>query len=333
MRLPIRRTSGRARRRSLDAAALLVRVFYICAFCIPLAARDGWARWLGADRLELHWPVAWIAWTGIRLGVPLVIAAALVAPLAAAALPQHRTTRAAAALALLWFGALWNSLGGGVVSHGLHAWIWVALVFVLLPDGTPDQLRASVGRAHRYRVVFWSAQAAVLLFYSLGGSFKVAGAIFQWANGEVHAFAPDALARHAAFRLLEGSGPVLLGSAVVSHPRWGWPFFMIALYLEVASIVVAFRPALHRAWGLALIAMHLGVFAALAILFQWQILLVGLLLVGSPFAPERGSAIGALRELPLFGDAYAWLRRRGLRRGGLGRPAFSGVGTEKPPSS
>ena len=42
--------------------------------------------------------------------------------------------------------------------------------------------------------------------------------------------------------------------------RWiGWVLFLAAIYLEAAALLVAFRPAIHRWWGIGLIMLHLGI--------------------------------------------------------------------------
>src|SRR5205814_2033584 len=172
---------------------------------------------------------------------------------------------------------------------GLHASIWTAFLFILLPDGTPDVIAASRRRAQRYLRVFWSAQAAVLLFYSLSGSFKILGIIVQFSRGEVNALMPQAMSRFIAERLMETmpTGPQFVGPWFIDHPYAGWPMHVMAIYLEAFSFVVAFRPTLHRLWGACLILMHLGIYFTMSIMFSWQCLLVGLLLVCSPLAPPR----------------------------------------------
>jgi len=303
------------RRRALAEAVTLVRVFYLCLFLILLDRCDSWEHWWHLQALSLLWPVAWFAWTGIRAGVVIVVTASLAGALVAGVMPHVRAYRVAAAAGLWVFAAFFNSFG--VVNHALHVWVWAAVLFVLLPDGGVDHLRRCTGRAQRYLRVFWSAQAAVLLFYSLSGSFKLAGAALQISRGQVSVFSPTALARHAAVRLTEigRSGPgAAVGGFVIDHPYVGWPLFLTALYVEVFSVVVAFRPALHRAWGVCLISIHLGICFTLSILFSWHMLLVGLLLICSPAAPLNATWWQVAGSLPVWGDVMAWAGRiRGRR--------------------
>ena len=128
--------------------------------------------------------------------------------------------------------------------------------------------------------------------------------VMQIIHGQVHAFAPQALARHIAYRLLEGTAVAdyMLGPFIIRHPCVGWPFYLAAIYLETFSLLVAFRPTLHRAWGVALILFHLGIYLTLTIMFSWEILLVGLLLVCSPFAPAKAGWGELAAQLPVWGD-------------------------------
>src|SRR5205823_6559951 len=186
-------------------------------------------------------------------GVAIVVITGVGSALLAAAIPTSRLCRALATLGTVLFAAFFNSFGN--VNHGWHTWLWVSVVLIFLPDGPIESLGARTIRAQRYLSVIWSAQAAKLMFYSMSGCFKLAAAAVQIAHGQVHALAPEALARHTAYHLLEGTALAryTLGPFVIRHPYVGWPFMLLAIYLEAFSLLVAFRPAVHRAWGVALI--------------------------------------------------------------------------------
>jgi len=303
----------RTRRRQLVSAATLVRAFYACLFFILIGFYDSWDRWLRLTSLELLWPVWWFKWTGIKTGTTIVIFGAPLTALAALVWPYVRLARAAAALGILLFTAFFNSFG--IIMHGLHGWLWVAALFVLLPDGPVERIGASTCRSQRYLRVFWSAQATLLLFYSMSGMMKIAAAVEQWSLGQVHALAPEALARHTAYRLLEGAevSPFTVGPWIVHHPWAGYPFFLTAIFLETFSFLVAFRPALQRYWALGLILMQIGIFFTLTIMFTWHILVVALIVMCSPFAPSTSSFHAVLRHFPIIGDAMAWRERRHAR--------------------
>lgn len=304
------RAVWRNRRRQLVSAAMLVRVFYACVFFILVGLYGSWDEWMSHRSFELLWPVGWFEWTGLDIGVPLVVFGAPVATLAALLWPHARLARAVAAVAILMFVAFFNSFG--ITMHGLHAWVWVAALLVLLPDGPIDEVAATTSRAQRYLRVYWSAQAALLMFYSLSGLFKLAAAAQQAWHGQVHSLAPEALARHAAYRLLEGAEVEVFtaGPFLVEHPWVGYPFFLTAIFLETFAFLVAFRPALHRWWGLGLILMQVGIYFTMTIMFTWHVMALALMIVCSPFAPPRTSLRDVVRYFPLVGDLLAWRERR-----------------------
>lgn len=128
------------------------------------------------------------------------------------------------------------------------------------------------------------------------------------------------MARHVAFRLLEAGEPrsSYVGHYIVDYPWFGWPIYLIAIYLETFSLLVAFRPAVHRAWGLGLILMHAGICLALDISFVWQVHLLALMLIASPFAPTyeswRAAVVATLRDFPLLGDLRRLLAFRRYRQ-------------------
>jgi uncharacterized membrane protein YjjB (DUF3815 family) len=301
-------------RNALVRAIVLVRVFYVAMFFIQLEPRYFWGDWMKLTHIRLIWPLVWFEITGIRAGMLAVIVGGIATSLLAVMWPHRRVCRALAAVGILEFGAFFNSLGAP--NHGPHAWFWVAAIFVLLPDGTANQVSANLIRRQRYLRVFFAAQVALLTFYSLSGAFKLAGTALQMSRGEVNGFSPEALARHTAYVLQEGAvmGPWVLGPWIIRHPYVGWPLFLATIYLEVFSIVVAFRPGLHRFWGVTLILMHMSIFFVMAIMFSWQILLVGLLLVCSPFAPERTAWREVVGLLPVVGDVMRWARGKRIKR-------------------
>jgi hypothetical protein len=91
---------------------------------------------------------------------------------------------------------------------------------------------------------------------------------------------------------------------VVQYPLLGWPLHIGVIYFELFSIVIAFRPGLHRLWGLLLIAFHIGTILILSFSFTVNILLLALLFVMSPFHPRNQTRQQLLLQLPLFGDLH-----------------------------
>ena len=101
-----------------------------------------------------------------------------------------------------------------------------------------------------------------------------------------------------AGRLLETNQHTLLGDWLARNPLPGWVLFNGTMYLEAFALVAAFRPRLHRVWGMGLIVFHLGTQVAMGFSFEQNIVLVGLLLVCSPWAPETVRVGEVLGDLP-----------------------------------
>ena len=110
-------------------------------------------------------------------------------------------------------------------------------------------------------------------------------------------------------------------------PLLAWPFYLGLYFVEVVSIAVFFRPALHRVWGVLLIAFHFGTLLFLDIEFPLHILINALFFVLSPFAPQESNWRSMLAAVPVFG----WLFRLGFGWSaivaGVSSPAVSGRGS------
>ena len=302
-----------AQTRSYHQAGLLVRAFYYVQFGLLVDQYHTWAWWMTRQSTAPLWPIAWARYTGMRTTVPIIVGLSLASSLAAAARPDLRSLRVIAAVGMLEFVAFWNSFGA--VMHGWHAFVYISAIFTLLPTirTRPGADSSTLCQRQRYLRVVWYAQLAVLGTYSLSGFFKFCMAIIQIARGQVSALAPDGLARHIAGRLFEGgdTGPQFVGPWLVDHAWVGWPLLVIAIYIEFVSVIVAFRPRLHRAWMIALVGLHLGIYFAMTIMFSLHMIAVGLVLLCSPFG-AGATAREIVLSLPIVGDLIArWTRGAG----------------------
>jgi predicted DCC family thiol-disulfide oxidoreductase YuxK len=285
-------------------AHFIARAFYAALLffaCERFLAALELARTQTMDPL---WPLFWIRWTGQPAGALAAQLLFLFGGLAAAWRPDCRTARVAAFLGCLAGMAFDNSFGK--VNHHLHLWTMTAFLFVFLPSwkGT----RRSPALQEATLRLFWGAQAAVFLTYSMSGIAKLLGTAVQIARGDAHTlFSSDALARHVAERLLQTGERSVLGDAIIAHPAWGTPAFLGAVYLETFALAAAFRPSLHRPWGLGLVLLHVGIFLTMNVAFPHSILLLCLLFLASPFSRRSFRARGTLGDLPVFGPFLAAL--------------------------
>ena len=231
------------------------------------------------------WPVAWVSHpsTGIVLLVTNLAFAML-----AAWHPANRILRVFAAASLLERIAYISSFAP--IGHGMHFVLWTSIIFCFLPHGNSGESRM---HRQKYLFVFWTTQCTLLLFYSLSGGFKIVGAVYQLVVGQPSAFDFDALSRHIAHQALVYSSGSILGDQLFELRFIGWLMFVSAILLEACSFPVAFRPAFHRFWGMSLIGMHIGIGLAMNVWFVYQILVVGLLLVNSPFIDANPRLTGS----------------------------------------
>ena len=266
---------------TFDRAQRLVRVFYF--------ANVAWAIWWSVQYISSPppgsfdplWPLAWASSLNTELIVPLVLIANCLLAVLACGFSRHRVARAAAALGVLQTVALFNSFGH--VGHSCHLWVWTSISFVFLPDGTSRQFANSRVDRQIYLQVFWFTQFAILFFYSMAGGLKVVASTIQVWQGEVGGFAPEGLARHIASRLMQTNMEPPLGRFLIENIWLSYPLFLGAIALETTSVFVAFRPSLHRIWGISLILFHMGIGLAMGIWFAPSIVILAVLFLKSPF--------------------------------------------------
>ena len=166
---------------------------------------------------------------------------------------------------------------------------------------SPSARTDSESARKTFSLVFWTAQAYLLLTYSMAGIGKLIYAFIQLSQGAAHAFSPDAGALFAATQLNQMGISTPLGPLIIAHPYLAWLPFLIMLELQTFSIVAAFRPQLHRLWGLGLILFHLGTFLTMRAVFVAPSALLLLFLLSSPFAPEKVSIRETILSIPLVG--------------------------------
>lgn len=282
-------------------AEWLVRLYYaasvlICARMLP--ANDGLAG--SAVAWDFLWPLAWVEGLRIKDTLSILTMMCFIGSLVAFQFHRNVAARAVFSLLFLMAATVPNSLGG--INHPYHAWFWTSFIFIFLPAGDVS----TFDRAGRlsYLTVIRAAQAMFLLFYSMTGSWKL---FFGTFDALVHAagnFFPGALPATLADRVLETGTDPLLADFVINNQWLAWPMFLALIYIQVVSLVVAFRPRLHVLWGYLHIAFHLGTWLLMQIIFIEHIFLLLVLLVLSPQRAAFRSLPEALGDLPLLGGFF-----------------------------
>lgn len=302
--------AGALDRRSLRAQ-VLVRVFYAFVLYIAVMELPSAAGLAQPRRWSFLWPVAWLDLfpAGAQGSAIVALLGGFVATsLAGVFFPGARAARIAALIGLLEWVALRNS--EGKIGHSLHLPVLVALVLAFLPRGwTRDEAPRWVRLGTLQ--TFAAAQAVILLSYTMSGFGKIGGGLWELFSGRAHPFHIDGFARVIAARLLQTHSESGLGAWLILHPWASGPMLPGAIYVQAASVWVAFRPALHRPWGACLMLFHLANSLILTIHFPHSIFLLALFFLASPFAPARFEWRGTLGALPLVGALW---RRIAARR-------------------
>lgn len=282
-------------------AYLIVRVHYFVFLYISIALFPRWESVLPDPTTVITYipPVAWVSWVGASTGLLLIRTTFIVVSLLAALIPQFRWVRILSFIAALEFISIYYSLH--LLDVDWYYWLLTAFMLIFLPNGWGNPSKLSQSDRQKFLLVFWGCQAITLLTYSMAGVGKLYTGVLQILAGESHMFEPKAAGLHIADRLIRTYRSSPFGELAVTNYYFLWPFFLGSVYLMIFSFLVAFRPRLHRIWGLGLILFHIGNFFTINIGFPAHILLNSLLFLLSPFSPAKFEWKKTILELPLIG--------------------------------
>lgn len=292
--------------RNHDRAVLLVRVFYACGVFLTIHSMPDWPALLEVEGLLSPWPSTWIPRDSVQAAVPWLLGGHLAASLVVAAVPWWRPARIAYFLGLMQYVSLISGFGG--VSHNNHVWLWLSGIFILLPNRRWAG-RTSVADRRYFLGVFWLGQLMVLLFYALTGFWKIVFGLHGVITERASSFGIDGFSLMVAEQQLRANQDPLLGQFFVDSHVIGWAMFSGTVYIEAAALAVAFRPRLHRAWGILLIAVHIGIELAMGFTFLPNVLALGIVAVCSPLAPDHTRVSAAVLDLPGVYVARRWSSR------------------------
>ena len=92
---------------------------------------------------DFLWPLVWVEGLNIPLVLELLSIACFLSSLLALQFRRHLAARGLFSFVFLLAATVTNSLGG--INHPYHAWFWVSLVLLFLPNGNPKK----AGRASK----------------------------------------------------------------------------------------------------------------------------------------------------------------------------------------
>lgn len=298
-------------RRAAVEVAWLARFFYLfSAFSIHTIFH--YTRFLGkGEPTDPLWPIALLnllfgdGWSGRVFEAPMMIyVASVFVGWMAAFFPGFWVWRLGVFLYFFFYVALENSYA--VLHHAHHFYVYVSFVLMFLPSAVGRRSEMSRQEGMRCVQVFWLAQAVLLLAYSLAGFWKLAGYSSRFAL-----LSADGFIRVLLDHWMTNQPPLFLPlyPFFVEHGAFSQFLFLCVVYLQIGAFVVWFRPHLHRPLGMALIVFHIVSEGLVGGRFDWCKILLGLLLVFSPFSPERFSWFGAAQSLPLLGVPFRFYAR------------------------
>lgn len=286
----------------------LVRFFYVISVFWVVQQLGTWPTLRSTKVIDPLWPAEWLDWVGVRTGITLILVVYGLAAGLAAIRPQWRLARLAYAFGLFEYLAISN--GFGKIGHGMHSWLWVSAVLVLLPSSrTSWKAAASQDDRRWFADVLRLSQLVILFFYTLTGLWKIRHATGALFGPEVSGFSLSGFSYIVAETLVRTGRITLFGDLLVRNNVLSWLLYNGTIYLEATSILIVLRPRLHRIWGAGLIAFHIGTQITIGVLFPANILLLGLFLVSSPFAPDSQTFGETVSDLPGVRLALGFWRR------------------------
>lgn len=279
----------------------LVRFFYLFVFFLMNTSLRLSVRLGRGDPPEPVWPIALLndalgaGWVAAAAGLPVVPVASAAIGILAMVFPGMLILRFGIFLYLFVSVALDASFGP--FTHHNHFLVYVSFALLFLPAaaGRPERMPRSA--VVRCITAFWFAQFIPLFCYSLSGLWKV-----LFSGPEL--LASDGFVRIVLHKILSDRAASLLVPYLVRHEHLFQFLLLGGVCTEVCAIFAWFRPHLHRPFGVLLILLHLGTGWLLNVILVNNLVVLGIFMVFSPFAPRRSSWFAVAQSLPLLGIPF-----------------------------
>ena len=289
-------------RRTAVGVVWLVRFFYLfIAFKMNTSMRPFEVLANGTPTDPL-WPIELLnalmgtGWVEQAYGMPFTPVACSILGLLAIIFPGMLIWRLGVFFYLFVFIALTNSYGS--TNHGAYFFVYISFALLFLPSAAGHPGRMSRKNAMDCIMVFWFAQSVVLLPYFLAGFWKIVGSGLELLT-------PDGFVRILLARAMTDMHPVpLMLPFVVEHQWLSQIAFLSVVYVQVVAGFALFRPHLHRPFGVVLILFHFGTDWLMNIKSYDLAVILGMIMVFSPLAPERFSWFKMAQSLPLLGIPF-----------------------------
>jgi hypothetical protein len=285
------------------SAQLLVRMHYFYYLYCSIGLFSRWDFTIGPQTtIDFIPPIAWLNFVEFPVAITIIRIFFIISSLLASIVPQWRWVRILAFIGALEFVSLYYSVL--LLDVDWYVWLLTGFMLIFLPDGWSNPVKLPDLKRQKFLLVFWSCQAILLMTYFMAGIGKLYGAFNQISSGRTNLFDPQAGALHIANRLVVTYDTSPLGSWVAQNYLLAWPFFLGSVYLMLFSLNAAFKPSLHRLWGIALILFHISNYLTINIGFGAHILLNAILFILSPFTPPNLTIKQTLSDIPVFGILF-----------------------------
>ena len=288
--------------RSFIQAQVLVRCFYAAMLYISLTQLQRWQLFEQLVPLNTLWPVAWVSLLPWQTALYLVLGLFVTGAATALIFTEQRWARILAFLGCLEFYALYYSFND--ISHRDHLFVLVAFMLILLTKASHNQ---SEEGKRTYLLSFFGVQAIIFLTYMMTGLTKVIISARSFVGGGLTSFHPQTLVGYVANANLDGNN-TLLGPLLIQYPELGFLLLTTVVFVELFAFYIAFRPSLHRLYGVFMVGMHIGIATTVGLFFSTHLLTVALFLVASPFVPVNFKFWATLHDIPMIGPFITALR-------------------------
>ncbi len=195
--------------------------------------------------------------------------------------------------------ALDNSFGK--LNHGLYLPLMLSFFLSLIPS------ELSKNREEKTVLIIATAQFSLLLVYTLTGFWKIFWGVIEFFTKEVSLFSPLSF-RNTIIYQFDLTGKTTVGEWFLEHYILGYLVYLFVIYIEFFSITIFFKGNLLKIWGILLVLIHMGINLILGVNFSQNIIVIGLLLVYSPFnitTPFKNTIL----SLPLISELN-YLRKK-----------------------
>jgi len=253
-----------------------------------------WADLLSQEeQFDPLWALRWMDW-GIftyETSITIIIALAISSTgMAAAFWRKHQIVRILAFLGILQYTSLSYSYGN--IYHSYQALTVTAGIFALIPQKSLNPVASFALRKEVFAAII-GAQLFIMLGYSCSGALKWIAVLEQWWMGVPHALSSNGFSYQVSTSMIGQENPPVLGMALRNATG-----ILPAVFLAIGYCIELFaaplyllRPSSHRLYGILLVGLHILAAGIIGPEFSQHSLIVGCLLVLSPFDSNSTSRI------------------------------------------